>query len=187
MSEDTIDYGPLSALNGKFKGSRGFDIIPEVDGQDEYEYYETITFTPIGMVTNVDTQDLAAVHYWQVVQDKETDEFKHNQTGYYLWDAENKRVINSFTIPRGVCVLASGKYAGETDDEGNTVLEFSASHDDENWSISQSPFMKKMAKSLSFTQKLTIGDGTVDYEQTTLLDIFGRNFEHSESNRLTLD
>lgn len=188
MSEEAeVDYGPLAGLIGKWSGDKGLDIAPEVEGQEESEYYETLEFSPIGLVTNVDTQDLAGLYYRQVVQDKADDEFIHNQTGYLLWDADNKTVINSFTIPRGLCTLAAGSYNGETDENGRTVLTFKASHDDPNWTIIQSPFMSKMAKSLSFDMKLVFGDGFLRYEQMTLIDIFGRNFEHTEHNELTPD
>jgi len=64
MSENKdIDYGPLRELIGVWKGDKGIDVAPEPDGAENNPYYETITFTAIGDVSNAESQVLAAVHY----------------------------------------------------------------------------------------------------------------------------
>ncbi len=61
--QDELDYGPLKELIGTWHGDRGMDIAPEPDGAEENPYFETITFTAVGDVTNAESQLLAAVHY----------------------------------------------------------------------------------------------------------------------------
>jgi len=57
-----IDYGPLRALIGVWKGEKGIDVAPEPDGSENNPYYETMTFTAIGDVTNAESQVLAAIY-----------------------------------------------------------------------------------------------------------------------------
>ncbi len=113
MSESTIiegiSYGPLAALAGISRGDKGTDISPEPDGQEENPFYETISFEPIGTVNNAERQELAALRYHQVVSRKSNDEVFHNESGYWIWDAEQSIVMQVLTIPRGVCLIAGGR------------------------------------------------------------------------------
>ena len=47
--------------------------------------------------------------YHQVVREKSNDKVSHSETGYWIWDKNENTIMNSFSIPRGVCVLAGGK------------------------------------------------------------------------------
>ena len=180
-----LDYGPLAELIGTWQGDKGMDIAPEPEGTEENPYYETITFTAVGDVTNAESQRLAAVHYTQVVQRKSNDEVFHHQTGYWLWDAERNQVMQSLTIPRGLCVLAGGNWNGERDEEGRVRLEVIARLGDEDWGIVQSPFMRDNARTGEFVHHLQVGDGRLIYREITWLDIYDRLFEHTDSNELT--
>ncbi len=87
MSESTeVDYGPLSGLIGIWKGDKGLDVAPEPDGIENNPYYETLTFTAIGDVTNAETQDLVAVHYRQIVKRKSNDKIFQDETGNWILD-----------------------------------------------------------------------------------------------------
>jgi len=57
---------------------------------------------------------------------------------------------------------------------------------DPKWGIIQSPFMSKNASSLEFSQQIIVGAGKMDYAQTTMVDIYGKVFEHTDTNALTL-
>ena len=81
-----IDYGPLKELIGVWKGDKGLDVAPEPDGIENNPYFETITYTAIGDVTNVESQVLSAVHYRQIVQRKSNKKVFHDETGYWMWD-----------------------------------------------------------------------------------------------------
>ena len=183
--ENTVDYGPLTKLIGTWKGDKGTDIAPEPDGQENTPYYETIVFSAIGTVDNAETQVLAVLHYRQIVQRKSNDEVFHDETGYWMWDAANGTIMHSLTIPRGVCVLAGGKHNGVADADGNFVLEVKAGIDDKNWSVVQSPFMQENARTTSFSHRITVDDTRMQYCETTMLEIYGRSFEHTDENTLS--
>ena len=185
MSEVTdVDYGPLTDLIGEWKGDKGMDIAPEPDGTEENPYYETITYTAGGDLTNAESQVLSIVHYRQIVTRKSNDEVFHDETGYWLWDARENVIMHSLVIPRAVCLLAGANYKEVRDANNNLIIEVAASVDDKDWGIIQSPFMQKNARTTSFKQKITVGNGKMSYAETTMLDIYGREFEHTDQNEL---
>lgn len=183
--QEETDFGPLAALIGTWTGNKGADLSPEPDGTEDNPYFETITYTPVGTVSNAEEQDLAAIHYHQIASRVSDGKPFHNETGYWLWDAATGTVMHSLAIPRAVSVLAGGSWNGETDSEGRIILEVAAAIDNPDWSIIQSPFMQEKARTLSFSQTFLIGDNSLIYEQTTLLDIYGRQFDHTDRSELS--
>jgi len=183
-NEETADYGPLKLLIGTWKGDKGMDIAPKEKGQEENPYYETIIFEKAGDVDNADKQTLAIVRYHLFVKEKANDEVSHDQVGYWLWDKENETIIHSLTIPRGVSVIAGGKFDANNADKDAATFNVNAKIDGE-WGIVQSPFMKNNAKTIEFTQELRVNASELSYTQTMLLDIYGRSFEHTDDNVLT--
>jgi len=179
---DGIDYGPLAALIGTWEGDKGMDIAPEPDGKEENPYYETIIYEAIGDVTNAEQQTLSVLRYHQVVKRKSNDKVFHNETGYWMWDSNTNTISQSLTIPRGVCLLAGGN--GGEFDGNNCVLEVEAGIDNKDWGIIQAPFMRDNAKTTSFTHKISVVDGVMTYSETTMVDIFGKVFEHTDGNVL---
>ena len=178
-----VDYGPLKALIGIWKGDKGMDIAPDPDGVEENPFHETLEFTAVGDVTNAESQTLAVIRYVQKVYHKEHGAQIHDQTGYWLWDAQNQEVIHSITIPRGVCVLAGGKVTNSTKDE--TIIEVQASEDNKNYSIIQAPFMSSKAKTTAFELTLTLTGDTLHYKETTHVNIYGgKDFKHVDENHL---
>ncbi len=182
-----IDYGPLKGLIGVWKGDKGLDVSPEPDGDERSDYFETITYTAIGTVTNAGSQVLSVLRYHQVVQRKSNNEVFHDETGYWMWDPEEKIIMHSLVIPRAVCVLAVGKYDGEKSDEGGITLEVSAKINDGDGGIIQSPFMQKKARTTEFRHKITLLSGKLSYSETTMLEIYNKTFEHTDQNELTLE
>jgi len=174
-----IDYGPLTGLIGTFKGDKGLDIAPDPEGTEKNAYYETIVFTPAGDVTNAEEQTLVALHYHQVVSRKSNNEVFHDQTGYWMWDQSKDEIFQSIAIPRVVCVLAQGE--AKTEENGDTVINVST---DVN-GVLQSPFMHKKAKTTSFKQTFIIKGNELHYHETTMVDIYGNSFEHTDTNTLT--
>ena len=177
---DGIDYGPLAGLIGTWKGDKGMDVAPDPNGKEENPYFETILFEAIGNVTNANKQVLAALRYHQVVSRKSDQKVFHNETGYWMWDKESGVVMHSLTIPRGVCVLAGGKV-----ENGATILEVRASLGDKDWGIVQAPFMRDKARTTAFAHKITVSDSQLVYSETTMLEIYGKPFEHTDQNTLT--
>lgn len=180
--QQEIDYGPLAGLIGHWQGDKGMDVAPEPSGPDNNPYYESMTFYAVGDVDNAGEQFLSIIHYKQVVRRKSNDEIFHHQVGYWLWDADKQHVMHSFTIPRGVAIVAGGSVKRVSDE---IVIEVEAGDSAGHWPIAQSPFMTQKAKTLSFSQQLTLKEDQLSYQQTTLVDIYGKPFEHTDDNKLT--
>lgn len=177
-----VNYGPLAALIGTWEGDNGMDVAPEPDGTEHNPYYETITFEAGGDVYNAEKQHLAVVPYKQVVKRKSDNVVFHHQMGYWLYDMDAGTVMQSITIPRGVCVLAGG--TASTDSDGKTVLQVSANAGAADWGVLQSPFMESNAKTTGFSHKLTVDGDELAYGETTKLDIYGKAFDHTDGNTL---
>ena len=179
-----VNYGPLKGLIGTWTGDKGVDVAPDPDGSEKNLYYETIVFTAIGNVTNAESQVLSAVHYRQIVKRTSNNDVFHDETGYWMWDPKQQIVMHSLVIPRGVCVLAGGKYTAIKDMGDSVNIEVSASITDKDWQIIQSPFMLKNARTIEFHQKLILGNGLLSFSETTMVEIYGKVFEHTDQNEL---
>jgi len=176
---DGVNYGPLAQLAGKWQGDKGTDIAPAPDGSSNIPYYETILFEAIGDVTNAKEQTLAVLRYHQIVVRKDDDSVFHNETGYYSWDSATNTVSQSLTIPRGFALLAGG-----TAEADATAIEVAAEINDKDWGIVQSPFMRDNAKTTAFTHRLEVQGDTLVYSETTVVDIYGNIFDHTDENTL---
>ena len=186
MSDNNdIDYGPLSGLIGVWKGDKGIDIAPDPDGTENNSYYETITFEAIGDVTNAESQVLAAVHYRQIVRKISDNEIFHDETGYWMWDKQAGVVMHSLNIPRAVSLLAGGAHSGHKEEDGSIVLEVSADVDNKDWQIIQSPFMRDNARTTEFRHRISLDNNKLSYSETTMVDIYGKVFEHTDDNELS--
>ena len=179
------DYGPLAGLIGTWTGDKGLDVAPEPDSTERNPYYETLIFEPIGDVTNAESQVLVALHYRQVVRRKSNDKVFHDETGYWMWDSGAGIIMHSLIIPRAVSLLAGGPYSGTTGDAEKVVLEVSAGIADKDWQIIQSPFMRDNARTTGFHHRITVGKGKLSYAKTTIVEIYGKVFEHTDENELT--
>ena len=178
-----VDVGPLHALIGTWTGDAGIDIAPEPDGTEENLYRETLTIEPVGDVTNAERQKLLIVRYLQIVHRKSDNKAIHNEQGYWIWDAESQTVMNSLIIPRAVCVLAGGKLAST----GDTTFsaEVTARQDDPQFGIIQQSFMQEQARTVEFRRKINVDGNTLSYSQTTVVEIYGKTFDHTDENQLT--
>jgi hypothetical protein len=179
---DETNYGPLTHLIGHWEGNKGNDIAPEADGGTEVNsYYENIIFKGLGETENAESQVLSVVFYSQEVRRNTNDKMIHHETGYWLWEQGTDTVVHSLTIPRGMCVLASGLF--ETTNK-EVVLNVSAAITEQDWQIIQSPFMIKNAKMKSYVQQVNVSENSLTYSQTMLLDIYGKEFEHTDNSSL---
>jgi methylamine---glutamate N-methyltransferase subunit C len=179
-----VNYGPLACLVGTWTGDKGMDRSPEPDGVEENPYFETILFEAIGDVTNSESQKLAVLRYHQVVSRKSTKKVFHNETGYWMWDSQVGIVMHSLTIPRAVCVLAGGKFDASQAGASKIILAVKASLEDKDWGIIQSPFMREKARTVSFQHQITVEGNELSYSETTCLQIYGKPFDHTDTNTL---
>lgn len=133
-------------------------------------------------MTNANRERLVGLRYHQGVSRKSTKLPFHDQVGYWVWDAATGTVIQSLLIPRAVGVLASGRWVAGA---GPVVLEVACAADDPHWGVVQSPFMRDNARTVAFRHRLTVDRDTLAYEETTVVDIYGKRFEHTDTNTLT--
>lgn len=179
MSDEALNYGPLAGLIGSWKGERGVDVAPEDGGETERNpYWETITFEAIGDVKNAGKQTLVILRYHQEVYMQSSNEQFHDQMGYITWDSATGIISHSFIIPRGVAVVANG-CASETGDE--ITIDLAVSDEQAIDGISQTPFMRDNAKTTSFSHLIKLNGNELSYEMITMLDIYGREFQHKDS------
>ena len=181
---DGIDYGPLACLIGTWKGEKGMDIAPEEDGSiEESPYYETLVFSAAGDVDNAEKQNLTFVRYHQQVFRISTGEQFHDQVGYWIWDKATNTIMNSYSIPRGVSIVAGGTIADDKFTATSALLRVEAT-DGEEWGIAQSPFMRDNAKTTAYKMAMKVDGDKMSYSQTTFLDIYGRAFDHTDKSGL---
>lgn len=178
---DETNYGPLDNLIGSWEGNKGKDIAPEPGGTEVNSYYENIVFKGIGEHENAESQRLSVVFYSQEVRRNSNGNMIHHETGYWLWEQGSDTVMHSLTIPRGMCVLASGNFEIS---KNEAVLNVSAAITEQDWQIIQSPFMVKNAKMKSYEQQIKVSKDSLCYSQTMLLDIYGKEFEHTDNSTL---
>lgn len=181
---DGINYGPLAALLGVWEGDKGVDRAPEPGGEERNPYYETLTFVAAGDVTNCEDQVLAVVRFHQVVSRKSNDKVFHDQVGFWMWDAASNTIMETFTIPRGVAVVASGTLAAPAslDEE----LVFAVACDAEGTGIAQSDYMFRNGRTTAFTHTITVKGDQMRYTESTVLDIYDkRSYDHKDVNTLT--
>lgn len=176
-----IDYGPLSLLIGQWAGESGEDISPEPEGKEVNRYRESLTFEPIEALSNAEQQEFAVLQYRQKVHRIHDGKRIHDQTGYWGWNATSGQVMHSFVIPRGLAVVAVGQVI--TLDDGYR-FELSVQDDTKDGGILQSEFLQQQALTKAFSQSLIITEKTLSYQQTSSLTIYGRDFEHSDENKL---
>ena len=192
------DYGPLTQLIGSWYGDSGLDIAPtpidadqsNIDtagnGEEQNPFYETLVFTPVGEVVNAESQSLMALHYRKQVSRKSTQLVFHDESGYWLYDRQTQAILQSFSIPRGVCVLARGHYrhpSEQTTNASSLLIEVSALREQQE--IIESSFLKMHAQTLSFTHQIKLNENSLYYQHTTLLEIYQRRFHHLDENTLT--
>lgn len=180
-----IDYGPLTQLIGTWQGDQGQDISPESDGIEENPYYETVTYEAAGDLTNAEEQNIAILFYRQIVRRKSNDEVFHDQTGYWMWDGQTQTVMQSLTIPRGLCLLAGCTYQDKHPNEDTVSITVKAAMGDPDWDIIQSPFMREKAATTAYSHVLTVCGDQLTYSENMTLDIYGRIFDHTDTNKLT--
>jgi hypothetical protein len=182
---DGINYGPLAALVGTWEGDKGVDRAPEPDGEERNPYYETITFEAAGDVTNAERQTLSVVRYHQVVSRKSNNEVFHDQVGYWLWDPADDTIVETFTIPRGVAVVAGGKLGQPADLSQELIFDVAADANAQDFGIVQAPFMFKQAKTTAFTHTVTVQGDEMRYSESTILDIYDKkSYDHKDVNTL---
>lgn len=180
---DGVDYGPLAQLLGNWSGIKGLDISPGSDAKVENSLYtDEIVFSVAGPAENAEAQELVAIQYHHVVKKLSTGHIFHDQVGHWIYERNTGAIMHSLSIPRGVCLLAGGKYQEES---GASIFHVKAREGNPRYGIVQSPFMHKKAQTKAFEITLSVTPDEMNYQQIISLHIYGKDFEHVDKSSLS--
>jgi hypothetical protein len=178
---DTLAHlGPLAALAGTWEG-QGMDTHPVAEGGEDEGYRERIVFEPIDPQTN-GPQLLYGLRYHIHVNKLDEVLTFHDQVGYWLWEPATGALLQTIAIPRGQVAQAIG--AARADARTFTVK---ATLGSPTASIVSAPFLHENFRTLEYAITITVNeDGTIAYEQDTVLQVAGRPepFHHVDRNVL---
>lgn len=179
------DYGPLEFFIGKWKSESwtGENRAPDPDRKEENtKFRQEMTFTPIGEVENHE-QKLFVLEYKTLAWEEGDDEDPfHQEVGYWIWDSENKQVMKSFIVPRGISVIAGG--TAEIDARS---FQMTAKVGSETYGICSNKFLDDEFKSVQYDVTLQkVDENTFSYDEDTQIIIKGQKdiFHHTEKNVL---
>ncbi len=178
---DTLrNLGPLRVLAGTWEGE-GLDTHPVAEGSEDQRYRERIVFEPIDPQLN-GPQLLYGLRYHVHVNQLDEIPTFHDQVGYWLWEPATGTLLQTVAIPRGLVAMAMGSAA--PDARRFTVR---AELGSATAGVASAPFLHENFRTLAYTMTVTAGeDGTLAYEQDTVLQIPGRSepFHHTDRNTL---
>jgi len=176
-----MDFGPLAQLVGTWKSvdAGGVDVAPAKEGSGQEAgapavtpFFEKMTFEVAADAENASDQYLVALYYKQEVFRKVDGSKFHDQRGYFIYDAKNQMVYNSFCVPRTTCVTAEGK-------AGNTMTLIAPER-----GVAESSYMTEKASTTGFSMEIHIEGNKLTYSQNTLLDIYGKSLSHTDGSTL---
>lgn len=183
MNDEILSkLGPLAGLAGVWEGQKGDDTAPAPDrGVEKNAYRERIVFEPFGPVDNHE-QSLYGLRYSTVAHRIGAADSFHEETGYWMWDADRKQVFRAFLVPRGISVLAGG-----TVEPDARSFELRAELGSPVYGICSNPFLDAEFKTVRYELRVTLNDdGSFAYEEDTQLQIKGKPgvFHHVDKNVL---
>jgi hypothetical protein len=175
------NLGPLTALAGRWRGTRGLDVNPKADGPRRQTFVETIDLEPIDPQANGPQLFYGLRYHEHVVKPGEVETY-HDQIGYWLWEPATGAIIQSLAIPRGQTALAMGRAARDA-----TSFELVARRGETTNGICSGPFLEDAFRTTEYRIRVTVhGDGSWSYEEDTVLLVRGQRepFHHTDRNTL---
>src|SRR5579862_1642114 len=109
------NLGPLAPMAGTWRGVRGADQHPVVEGTGRDTFVEVYDLQPIDRQTNGPQLFYGLRYHTHIVKPGESETF-HDQVGYWLWEPVANAVTLTLGIPRGQVLLASGPAAPDATD-----------------------------------------------------------------------
>lgn len=175
--------GPLAGLAGVWEGDKGEDLAPSsTRSVMTTPFRERMRFEPMGLIDN-HRQQLYGLRYSTVVWRIGDQAPFHEETGYWLWDAQDKQVMRCFLVPRGISVIAGGAVQPNA-----RSFRLAAVLGSRTYGICSNPFLDKEFQTVRFEMKVTLIDaGHFSYEQDTQMKMRARSsiFHHRDRNTLT--
>ena len=181
IDPDTLaNLGPLAPLAGTWEG-QGVDTHPVAEGTEDEAYHERMVFEPIDPQPN-GPQLLYGLRYHVFITKVGEAETFHDQVGYWLWEPATGALVQTLAIPRAQVAMAGG--SAPPDARTFTVR---ARLGDPTFGICSGPFLHRHFRTLEYSLTVRLGaDGTLAYEQDTVLQVTGRAepFHHVDRNVL---
>lgn len=177
------NLGPLTPLPGRWRGLRGVDTHPQVDGPETEPYEEEWTFELLDPQNN-GPQVLYGLRYHVFITKPGERAAFHEQVGHILYEPETNKVFMTLSIPRGQAAMAVGE--GKL---GDKSLRLRAVRGSTENGIVSNPFLEEAFTTLSWEITFIFNeDGTFSYDQTTMLAVQGdsKPFAHTDKNTLHL-
>jgi hypothetical protein len=178
--ETLRNLGPLAPLAGTWEGV-GLDTHPVAEGTADDRYHERIVFEAIDPQPN-GPQLLYGLRYHVFITKPGEAATFHDQIGYWLWEPATRALLQTLAIPRGQVALASG-FADPTARRFTVKATLGAP----TAGIVSAPFLHENFRTLEYAITVTVNDdGTIAYEQDTVLQVAGRPepFHHTDRNTL---
>lgn len=175
------NLGPLTPLAGIWEGTTGVDVHPVVEGSKTQAYVERYELHPIDPQTNGPQYFYGLRYHTHITKPNDVEMF-HDQVGYWLWNPVDQTVTLTLAIPRGQVAMASGPVAPDA-----TTFTLRAERGSTVDGICSNPFLERAFTTTSFEITVTVNpDGTWEYDETTMLNVLGRDepFEHTDRHHL---
>ena len=174
------NLGPLVPLAGIWEG-RGIDTHPVKGGAEDSEYLDRIDFQPIDPQPN-GPQLLYGLRYHQHITEPGDPATFHDQVGYWLWEPATRTLVQTLSIPRAQVALAGGR-----SEPGARKFTVHAARGSTAFGICSGPFLEESFTTVEYTLTVTVNDdGTLSYEQDTVLQVAGRPEPFHHVDRATL-
>lgn len=175
------NLGPLTGMAGVWEGTAGADVHPVVEGSKADTFVERYELQPIDPQTNGPQYFYGLRYHKHITRPGEVEMF-HDQVGYWLWSPAEETVTLSLAIPRGQVALASGRVTADA-----MSFTLRAERGDTAYGICSNSFLERAFTTLSFLVTVTVNaDGTWGYDETTTLQVQGRDAPFAHTDRHTL-
>jgi len=180
MDDELEGLGPLAQMVGVWVGDSGEDVAPSPErAPAKTAFRERIVVASIGRVDNHE-QVLYGVKYTKTAWRMPLDQQFHEETGYWLWDANRGQVMQCFVVPRGISVLAGGAATPTA-----TKFELVAELGSPTFGIASNPFLDREFKTVRYEYEVDFEeDGVMSYRSNIFIQVVGRDdiFRHSDVN-----
>lgn len=180
-----LNYGPLRFYIGKWR-SEGFDgenTAPDPSRNTEVtKFRQEMIFEPIGDVNNHEQKLYVLRYHTKAWEEGDDADAFHEEVGYFIWDKDNRQVMKSFIVPRGVSVQAGGDA-----DVNATEFTVTAKLGSQTYGICSNKFLDEEFQTVQYDVKFEfIDEDKFSYDENTQLKMKGRDkiFDHTEKNIL---
>ena len=174
---------PLAPLAGTWYGDQGVDTHPVAEGTESEPFVETLTFELLDPQNSGPQQLYGLRYHVAVTKPGELTAF-HDQVGYILYEPASGKIYMTLAIPRAQVAMAEG-----TAKPGDKQIHLRAERGSTVNGICSNPFLEKNFQTTSWDVTFTFNDdGTISYEEDTVLVIPGvpKEFHHTDKNTLKM-